>query len=204
MNKSTILTRAGDSIHLTEIVVIAALSAGSASAAAPFPAEILQQEGRLTNSLSVEYDGFGRSVDMSGDRAVVGSYGRVDVFHRGNGANWSLYGSLSAPGQDSFGENVALENGTLVVSTFDSDEGGSRLYVFEHIGSPGLNAWNTTDHSVSSGVYYRYNHPLTTNERQLAATEGWTLTIRGRMVDDFQSTASCFVDIVFGNRCRLN
>lgn len=176
---------------------------GGALRAQPYPAEILAQEGRLTNNVSSAYDGFGQSVDISGDRIAVAGDG-VTLFKRQANGTWSRELNLSGGQVGEFADHVALEGDTLATSGFSYGElnYGPRVLIFKHSSDPALNAWNTTDDSTGSGVYYRYNHPLTANEQTLAATEGWTLTVHARVAGYFD-TPSCFVDFTDANEQRF-
>ncbi|MBI1176159.1 hypothetical protein GC207_01830 [bacterium] len=170
---------------------------------APYPAEILAQEARLTNNVSSTYDGFGQSVDISGDRVAVAGDG-VTLFNRQADGSWLRDLTLHAGYLSEFAGQVALDGDTLAASGYDYGEltYGPRILVFKRSPDPGLNAWNTSDNSTGAGAYYRYNYPLTANQQTLAEAEGWTLTFRAR-VNDYGSTPSCFVDITDANEQRF-
>ena len=91
-----------------------------------------------------EYDGFGRSVAISGETVVVGAY-RKEA-HRGaayvyrpsdDGATYSQVAKLvpaDAANIDKVGWSVAIDGGTVVVGAPEDDDGGSEsgsAYVFE-------------------------------------------------------------------------
>ena len=95
---------------------------------------------RLESADPAEYDYFGQSVAIDGDFAIVGAYrkdvaasisGAAYLYRHENGA-WNEKLELStidpeASGQfysEEFGKNVALDNGTLFVSS----QSGAYLY----------------------------------------------------------------------------
>lgn len=89
-------------------------------------------------------DHFGWSLDMEGDRLVVGAphrggKGAAYVFRRGSGG-WALEAELSAPsgaGADFFGFSVAIGAGTVLVGAPGSDEVASRsgaVFAFSEAG----------------------------------------------------------------------
>ena len=164
---------------------------GTRIAAAPFPVEILVQEGRVTVDDPEALLYFGRDVELSGDTAAIAADGQVDLFRR-DGGGWNNIAILSR-GPDpsfhpSFGKRIALGGDTLGVLD------GDKVHVFRESLEPALNAWNTTDRTIDSGVLYQYRYPFDPREHQLAASEGWTLTIQARMVEDFGRNESCFLD----------
>ena len=135
----------------------------------------------------------------AGVNSSLGVPPSVSLFHRENGT-WQFQGTLSVPTSPlmaGFGAtSVALDGTTLVVGDNYTGYSLGLAYVFAKSDQPAFNAWNTSDNTSGSAAYYRYDYPLTTNQQQLAETEGWTLTIRSRMVDSFGtgSSPSCFVD----------
>jgi hypothetical protein len=158
--------------------------------AAPFPAEIMVLEARVTNSAPEAFESFGHDVDLSGNTAAIASIGRVDLFRRNSGAweNIAILSPWTDPSRhDSFGEAIALDGETLAV--LDSD----KVHVFRESPEPALNAWNTADLTTGSGVFYQYRRALDPSLHALAA-RGWTLTIKARMIEDFGGSQSCFVD----------
>jgi hypothetical protein len=66
-----------------------------------------------------------------------------------------------------------------------------------------LNAWNTTDNTTGSGLYTRYGHAFSPADHALANLEGWTITVRARMIDDFGGVLSCFFDVANDNDQRF-
>ena len=93
------------------------------------------------------YDEFGRSVSISGNRAIVGAYreddsggdlsGKAYIFNVATGAlvhtldNPSAYGTSYA---DQFGESVAISGNYAVVGAYDEDDAGAsksgKAYIF--------------------------------------------------------------------------
>jgi hypothetical protein len=111
------------------------------------------QEAKLTASDGAAHDLFGWSVDIDGDRALVGALhwdgsagdnvGAAYVFRR-DGAGWTeevRLGAGNGNANDSFGNAVALRGDTAVVGAVNGDgqqtDSGS-VYVFERSGTQ----WN--------------------------------------------------------------
>lgn len=106
------------------------------------------EQAKLTAAASAAEDQFGRSVDVSGDSALVGApgadaagaeAGAAFVFTR-SGTTWSEQAALlavDAAASDQFGVSVALGSGSAVVgSFFDSGPAGTQAgsaYVFERV-----------------------------------------------------------------------
>lgn len=93
----------------------------------------------------------GRSVDIGGDRILVGAYlsnaetenaGAMHVFERDAGGTWIELVRLDASDKDDtdwFGDQVGISGGTLVAGALDDDDGGSgagSAYVFQAVASP--------------------------------------------------------------------
>lgn len=171
--------------------VLAACLWPAAGQTPPFPLEIHHQEARLTNAHPDDIQAFGYAVDLDGDTAAVGAWGLVEIFRRQGGA-WTSIGVLESSTDHSFGQALALEGKILAVSAYPYR---GEAHIYEEGGEEGLNAWNLTDYSGSQGLYYQYRHPLTLPQRETASREGWTLSIRSRMMNDTFIRPSCFVDI---------
>ena len=114
------------------------------------------QQQKLFANDGATFDGFGRSVAINGDTAVMGSpgdgNGSVHVFVR-NGNTWSPQPKLTAAdgaADDGFGISLAMTADTLVVGSFrddvDSYNQGS-AYVFVGGGS----SWNQQQKLVGDG-----------------------------------------------------
>ncbi len=104
----------------------------------------------LTGTDSNGQDGFGRSVDIDGDIAVVGAHrhthsllreGAVYVFER-SGSVWTQTAEIIAPDTSAFaafGSAVALSGNTLMIGApsrrNNNDFATGRVYFFERIGS---------------------------------------------------------------------
>ena len=112
------------------------------------------EQAKLTASDAATDDEFGRSVALSGDTAVVGSFhddhaggpdaGSAYVFVR-SGTGWSEQAKLTASdaaGGDEFGLSVALSGDTAVVGAVSDDHAGGTnagsVYVFLRSGT----SWN--------------------------------------------------------------
>jgi hypothetical protein len=109
------------------------------------------QEAKLTAGDGAASDGFGWSVALSGDTAVVGAFlddigvnieqGSAYVFTR-NGTTWSQEAKLTAgdgAAGDQFGYSVALSGDTALVGAFGDDIGANAsqgsAYVFTRSGT---------------------------------------------------------------------
>ena len=112
------------------------------------------QTAKLTASDGAVADGFGASVSLSGDRALVGAFhdddngrdsGSAYVFDL-SGSTWIQTGKLMASDgavDDEFGDSVSLSGDrALVGARFDNDNGSGSgsAYVFKFSGS----AWSQT------------------------------------------------------------
>ena len=102
------------------------------------------QQAKLTADDAAGGDGFGYSVSLDGDQAVVGAYGNDDngtdsgsayVFVNNNGS-WSQQDKLIAEDGavgDYFGYSVSLDGDHAVVGTWGNDDNGSAsgsAYIF--------------------------------------------------------------------------
>ncbi len=103
------------------------------------------QEAKLTASDTGRFNGFGSSISMSGDRAVIGASGANDtgavyVFKR-SGTNWVQEAKLRASdagARDQFGYRVSVSGDTAVIGAFADDDGGrdsGAAYVFTRSGT---------------------------------------------------------------------
>ena len=98
---------------------------------------------KLTASDIAFNDAFGRSVSVSGARAIAGAQGANDdkgaayVFERSSGGTWSQVSKLTASdgaASDAFGHSVAVSGSRAIVGAPRDDDGGSSsgtAYVFE-------------------------------------------------------------------------
>lgn len=151
---------------------------------------ISTREGRLLAQSSAAFDGFGMSVDLDGERALVGApgvaspagsqVGAAYVFER-TASGWSEVAELRASDGaqgDLFGIAVALEGDTAVVSAYTADAtapNSGALYVFERTGG----VWSETAKLVGIGA-------------DVGEGLGWSLALQGTTliagaVDDHHS-----------------
>jgi hypothetical protein len=111
------------------------------------------EQAQLTATGGAEFDGFGTSVAISGDTAIVGAYGddvgansdqgSATVFVRPpGGTTWTQQAQLNATGgaaDDVFGWSVAISGDTVVVGAYLDDVGANSdqgsAYVFTRSGS---------------------------------------------------------------------
>ncbi len=104
------------------------------------------EDAKLIAFDGAEYDLFGRSVDVSGDTAVVGAMradpngnsdqGAAYVYTR-SGTNWSLQAKLLANDgdeDDNFGKSVAINGDTIIIGAFGVNSNQGAAYVFTRSG----------------------------------------------------------------------
>jgi len=118
------------------------------TAAPPAPAQVATQTTKLVAPDKADTDGFGYSVSVSGDAAVVGAIqdddngensGSAYVFRRDQGGldNWGFSAKLTADDGsdfDAFGWTVAISGDTVVVGARGNDSNGENsgsAYVFQ-------------------------------------------------------------------------
>lgn len=89
---------------------------------------------RTTSSEASASDAFGRSLDLDGDRAVVGAFDRAFVFERA-GSGWAEVAVLAGAPGSNFGADVALDGARIAVSAppqpFGPNQDGGSVHVFE-------------------------------------------------------------------------
>jgi hypothetical protein len=103
------------------------------------------QQARLTANDGSPFDGFGRSVALDGDTAIVGAHyapgpassdqGAAYVFRR-TGTTWTFEAKLTAfdgATADLFGASVAVQGNTAVVGAPEANVGTGGAYVFTRI-----------------------------------------------------------------------
>ena len=105
---------------------------------------------KLTASDGDTNDGFGSSVSISGDTAVVGAYGDNDngfdsgsayIYERADDGTWSEVAKLTAldgAEDDYFGISVSIANNMMVVGAYGDDDNGSSsgsAYIYERDGN---------------------------------------------------------------------
>ena len=151
---------------LVGIVVALAIALPTSTQAASFTEVI-----RLTAS---EADGgFGASVAVSGDTAVVGANGAAYVFERNQGSqdSWQEVEKLTtfdAGAFDGFGVSVAVSGDTAVVGAYHAGAGGSAVgaaYVFQR-NQGGSGNWGEVT-------------KLTAPNAQAEDRFGWTVAVSG-------------------------
>jgi hypothetical protein len=115
---------------------------------------------RLEQSRLDDFARFGRSIDISGARAVVGAYqenggeGAVYVFTRLSDT-WSIEARLVSPNPDDeqFGDSVAISGTTIAVGAPLDDQAGAfrsgSVYVYQRNGTTG--AWDLQATLSSAG-----------------------------------------------------
>jgi hypothetical protein len=169
--------------------------ADALAADTPFPVELLQEEARLTNHLSYEYNDYASDVALSGDRAVATQFKRADLFVRENGA-WRYQESLGRP-DFQVAPRVALQGDTLILGDPYTilDLGPiafvdvGTAYVYVRGTGPGLNAWNITDKdSFAQSVSYSVDVPPALDA--LTRTNGWRYRLVARFLDDYSQSFS--------------
>lgn len=162
-------------------------------------AALLVETDKLTSDVA-EYDAFGYSIAMSGDRVVVGAYedahagiksGAAHIFRR-DGMNYTRTQKLTASDAeryDRFSRAVAMSSNLVVAGAYGDDDGGAfagAAYVFR-----------TTD----GGVSYVQTQKLTASGAKAfdyfgvdVAVSGDTLVVGAYGVDDAGSYAgACYI-----------
>ena len=105
------------------------------------------QKQKLTASDAAEFDNFGSSVSISGDRAIVGAEGDDDgginigsayIFERDGSGNWTetpkLTASDAAAGEG-FGRSVSISEDRVLVGAYGKENFTGSAYIFERDGS---------------------------------------------------------------------
>ena len=127
--------------------------------------EVWTKNATLNASDGDNGDGFGRSVALDGDTAVVGAYqydegepgegqatntGSAYIFTKGSQGMWKQTAQLTASDAadgDQFGYSVAVDGDTIVVGAHLDDDGGAEsgsVYVFtKPSGDNGWDDWNS-------------------------------------------------------------
>jgi hypothetical protein len=110
------------------------------------PSACTTEEQVLQQSRLGDFSRFGRSIEISGNRAVVGAYqedggkGAVYVFTR-SGDTWSLDARIVSPNPDDeqFGDDVAISGNTIAIGAPLDDQPGAfrsgSVYVYTRSGS---------------------------------------------------------------------
>ncbi len=122
---------------------------------------------KLTASDGAESDGFGYSVDISGDNIVIGAYkhdsqkGKVYVFSKG-ATGWTTTETAQltasdAQTYDNFGASLAVFGDNIIVGSSKDDDGGQNTgsaYIFEKTGTGWINTTETIKITASDGENY--------------------------------------------------
>ena len=129
------------------------------------------QSAKLTASDGVAGDGFGCSVSLDGNRAVVGAYGKTNdqgaaYVYEGNGTNWAQTAKLTASdgaAYDFFGYSVSLNGNRVAVGAYRPSSQKGAAYVYDRSGT---NWAQTARLNASDGVpndYFGYSVSLEGN-----------------------------------------
>jgi hypothetical protein len=102
----------------------------------------------LLPSDTVQFDGFGVSVSISGDTAIVcdpENKGSVYIFERNTGGadNWGEVKKITASDGavlDNFGYSLSISNDIVVIGAFNDDNGKGSAYIYER-NRGGMNNW---------------------------------------------------------------
>lgn len=153
------------------VLCVAMLTAGLGAAAGATPDPPLTEESKLTASDLPPTGGFGFSVAVDGDTAIVGAIGdpgHLSSGHSGaahiyvrSGTQWirqhRLVPSDGAAG-DSFGFSVALQGNTAVIGAVDDDTGAGTdagsAYVFVKVGNSWFEKQKLTAGDAAAGDHF--------------------------------------------------
>lgn len=173
-------------------------SAPGTALAQPFPSEYFVEQDQLEPGPGSLSD-FGRVVATDAGLVVVGDANHLNFYESENGIR-TRRGALEFPTGATW-YDADLQGDTLVASR---STGHGEVLIFEREGDrdAALNAWNTTD-NLETGPKRAYGLAFSAQDHADAATEGWTLTIRSRLVDDFGDSWTCYVDFTDDNGQRF-
>ena len=125
-------------------------------------AGVWTQQQKLTASDGAPYGGFGISVSVSGDTAVIGAYGKASyqgvayVYVR-SGSAWSLQQELAASdgvANDLFGGSVSVSGDTAVIAAFSKTSAQGAVYVFVRSGGAWSPQQELTASDGAAGDYF--------------------------------------------------
>jgi hypothetical protein len=125
-------------------------------------------EQKLTASDGAEYDWFGYSVSISGDRAIVGAYSDDDngsgsgsaYIYRWNGSAWVEQQKLTASDgaeYDYFGNSVFISGDWSIVGAYRNNDNGDHsgsAYVYQWSGSAWVEQQKLTASDGAAGDYF--------------------------------------------------
>ncbi len=117
---------------------------------------------KILASDRANYDYFGKSVCISGERVIVGAYGNDDGGSRSGSAYiFKLFGNVwletgkllasDAAIEDDFGNSVSISGDKAIVGAYNNDDAGNRsgsAYIFELNGG----VWGETQKLLSSDI----------------------------------------------------
>ncbi len=129
------------------------------------------ETAKLTASDGYSSDYFGISVDISGDRCIVGAYGDDDngsssgsaYIFEWNGLGWIETAKLTAPdgySSDNFGISVDISGDRCIVGApYDDDKGSSSgsAYIFQRDGSSWIETTKLTASDGYTSDYFGYS-----------------------------------------------
>ena len=150
---------------------------------------MFSEVAKLTASDGAEFDKFGFSVSLSGDRALVGAIRDDDNGNRSgsayvfdfNGTTWSETAKLTASdgaAGDEFGGSVSLSGDrALVGAAFDDDNGqnSGSAYVFDFNGTAWSETAKLTASDVAAGDAFSFSLSLS-GDRVLVGADPATTT----------------------------
>jgi hypothetical protein len=151
------------------------------------------QVAKLRASDGAANDSFGRSVSVSGDTAVIGSYldddkgtdsGSAYVFQY-NGTGWNEVAKLTASdgaATDYFGFSVSVSGDTAVIGSYKDDDKGTdsgSVYVFQYNGTGWNEVAKLTASDGAASDYFGYSVSVSGNT-----------TVVGSSSDDDKGTNS--------------
>ena len=138
------------------------------------------QSAKLTADDGEEDDWFGRSVSLSGNRALIGAYGDNDVQGSAyifdyDGSTWSQHAKLTADdgeNDDRFGWSVSLSGDRALIGAYRDDDLGSRsgsAYLFEYNGTAWSQRVKFTADDGAAGEYFGWSVSLSGDRALIGA-----------------------------------
>lgn len=132
------------------------------------------EEAKLTASDAAPGDGFGATVSLSDDRALIGASGSgpggaAYVFVR-EGATWSEEAKLTTPNAstlNAFGSAVSLDGDRALIGDFADANSSGASYVFVRSGSTWVEEAKLTASDAAPGSWFGYKSVSLDGERAL-------------------------------------